>query len=61
MFTVHLLGNDESVIEASLEILMTLGGSSGRDGDKIRALAYQARRDRRTDPARRALLRGGAL
>jgi flavin reductase (DIM6/NTAB) family NADH-FMN oxidoreductase RutF len=37
VFVVHLLGNDDSLIEASLEIIMGLGGSSGRDGDKIGA------------------------
>ena len=37
VFAVHLLGNDESIIDASLEIIMGLGGSSGRDADKISA------------------------
>jgi len=41
VFVVHLLGNDDAVIESSLEILMTLGGSSGRDGDKIDKLRTQ--------------------
>jgi flavin reductase (DIM6/NTAB) family NADH-FMN oxidoreductase RutF len=39
LFAMHLLGNDEDVIEASLRILMVLGGSSGRDGDKIASLS----------------------
>jgi flavin reductase (DIM6/NTAB) family NADH-FMN oxidoreductase RutF len=42
VFAVHLLGNDDAIIDASLEILMTLGGSSGRDGDKIGALRTRA-------------------
>jgi len=37
VFAVHLLGNDERIIEASLKIIMGLGGSSGRDGDKVSA------------------------
>ena len=32
---VHFLAADESLIDTSLEILMGLGGSSGRDGDKL--------------------------
>jgi flavin reductase (DIM6/NTAB) family NADH-FMN oxidoreductase RutF len=39
IFCMHLLGNDPDIIDASLNILMTLGGSSGRDGDKISDLA----------------------
>src|SRR5712671_1196730 len=39
VFVVHLLGNDPSIIDASLEIIMGLGGSSGRDGDKMSAFA----------------------
>jgi flavin reductase (DIM6/NTAB) family NADH-FMN oxidoreductase RutF len=35
VFAVHLLGNGDGVIGSSLEIIMGLGGSSGRDGDKI--------------------------
>jgi len=38
VFAMHLLCNDEDVIEESLRILMVLGGSSGRDGDKISSL-----------------------
>jgi len=38
VFCMHLLGNDPAIIEKSLEILMTLGGSSGRDGDKLGSL-----------------------
>jgi flavin reductase (DIM6/NTAB) family NADH-FMN oxidoreductase RutF len=37
-FAMHLLSNDEGIVETSLEILMTLGGSSGREGDKMSAL-----------------------
>jgi flavin reductase (DIM6/NTAB) family NADH-FMN oxidoreductase RutF len=32
---MHFLAADESVLDKSLEILMGLGGSSGRDGDKL--------------------------
>ncbi|WP_017934967.1 flavin reductase family protein [Nocardioides sp. Iso805N] len=35
IFVMHLLSAEDDQIEKSLEILMTLGGSSGRDGDKI--------------------------
>jgi len=38
VFAMHLLGNSEAIIDKSLEILMVLGGSSGRDGDKISQL-----------------------
>jgi flavin reductase (DIM6/NTAB) family NADH-FMN oxidoreductase RutF len=38
VFAMHLLCNDEDVIEESLRILMVLGGSSGRDGDKMSSL-----------------------
>jgi flavin reductase (DIM6/NTAB) family NADH-FMN oxidoreductase RutF len=34
-FAVHLLGNDPDILDASLAIIMGLGGSSGRDGDKL--------------------------
>ncbi|MER6972176.1 flavin reductase family protein [Nocardioides sp. NPDC057767] len=35
IFVMHLLSAEDDQIEESLEILMTLGGSSGRDGDKL--------------------------
>jgi flavin reductase (DIM6/NTAB) family NADH-FMN oxidoreductase RutF len=35
VFAMHLLGNDEDLLDASLQILMVLGGRSGRDGDKL--------------------------
>jgi len=35
IFVMHLLTAEEEYIEDSLTILKTLGGSSGRDGDKI--------------------------
>ncbi|AZG45520.1 flavin reductase family protein [Gordonia insulae] len=35
VFAMHMLSAGEDEVDASLEILMTLGGSSGRDGDKI--------------------------
>ncbi len=38
IFAMHLLCADEDVIDESLRILMTLGGSSGRDGDKLATL-----------------------
>ena len=38
VFVMHLLSNDEDIIDESLRILITLGGSSGRDGDKIASL-----------------------
>lgn len=37
-FAMHLLGNSPAIIDRSLEILMVLGGSSGRDDDKIAKL-----------------------
>ena len=39
VFVAHLLGNAPDVIDDSLNILMTLGGSSGRDGEKLTNLA----------------------
>jgi flavin reductase (DIM6/NTAB) family NADH-FMN oxidoreductase RutF len=39
VFAMHLLCNDEDVLEESLRILMVLGGSSGRDGDKLSTLS----------------------
>jgi flavin reductase (DIM6/NTAB) family NADH-FMN oxidoreductase RutF len=38
VFAMHLLGNAPDLMERSLEILMTLGGSSGRDGEKMSGL-----------------------
>ncbi len=38
LFCMHLLGNRPEIIDKSMEILMTLGGSSGRDNDKISQL-----------------------
>lgn len=38
VFAMHMLSAGEGEIDNSLEILMTLGGSSGRDGDKISKL-----------------------
>jgi flavin reductase (DIM6/NTAB) family NADH-FMN oxidoreductase RutF len=37
IFIMHLLGNGE-LLDVSLDILMTLGGSSGRDSDKLSSL-----------------------
>ncbi|HUZ08752.1 MAG TPA: flavin reductase family protein [Acidimicrobiales bacterium] len=37
VFAMHLLGNDPDVIESSMALIMGLGGSSGRHGDKIGA------------------------
>jgi flavin reductase (DIM6/NTAB) family NADH-FMN oxidoreductase RutF len=39
VFVAHILGNAPDVIDDSLNILMTLGGSSGRDGEKLTDLA----------------------
>jgi flavin reductase (DIM6/NTAB) family NADH-FMN oxidoreductase RutF len=38
VFAMHMLSADPEEIDKSLEILMVLGGSSGRDGDKISQL-----------------------
>jgi flavin reductase (DIM6/NTAB) family NADH-FMN oxidoreductase RutF len=38
IFVMHMLSADPAEIDKSIEILMTLGGSSGRDGDKIARL-----------------------
>lgn len=38
VFTLHVLGSSTDLLDASLEIIRTLGGSSGRDGDKIAPL-----------------------
>lgn len=40
-FAMHLLGNSPELIDASLDILMALGGSSGRDGDKLGKLRHR--------------------
>jgi flavin reductase (DIM6/NTAB) family NADH-FMN oxidoreductase RutF len=39
LFAVHLLGGDEDALGASLAIIQGLGGSSGRDGDKLGGFA----------------------
>jgi flavin reductase (DIM6/NTAB) family NADH-FMN oxidoreductase RutF len=41
IFAMHLLGNSDEIIDKSLEILMVLGGSSGRDDDKMSKLRYK--------------------
>jgi flavin reductase (DIM6/NTAB) family NADH-FMN oxidoreductase RutF len=38
VFVMHVLSNDPEMIETSLAILMALGGSSGRDSDKLAGL-----------------------
>lgn len=38
IFVMHMLSAEDDQIDKSLDILMTLGGSSGRDGDKISKL-----------------------
>jgi flavin reductase (DIM6/NTAB) family NADH-FMN oxidoreductase RutF len=38
VFVMHMLSAGAGEIDASMDILMTLGGSSGRDGDKISQL-----------------------
>jgi flavin reductase (DIM6/NTAB) family NADH-FMN oxidoreductase RutF len=39
VFVAHVLGNAPEIIEESMQIFMALGGSSGRDGDKLADLA----------------------
>jgi flavin reductase (DIM6/NTAB) family NADH-FMN oxidoreductase RutF len=39
VFAMHVLGGSPEMIDTSLDILMTLGGRTGRDGDKMAALA----------------------
>jgi len=38
LFTIHLLSGEAEDLDASLEILKALGGSSGRDGNKLAQL-----------------------
>src|SRR6201996_2845535 len=38
IFVMHMLSADPDEVDKSIEILMPLGGSSGRDGDKISKL-----------------------
>ncbi|WP_019546587.1 flavin reductase family protein [Streptomyces sulphureus] len=38
IFVMHLLSAEDAQVDSSLEILKTLGGSSGRDGDKLSRL-----------------------
>lgn len=38
VFVMHVLGSAPDLLDESLEILMALGGSSGRDGDKLAGL-----------------------
>src|ERR1700710_2527543 len=35
VFVMHMLSAGPDEVDASMDIMMTLGGSSGRDGDKI--------------------------
>jgi flavin reductase (DIM6/NTAB) family NADH-FMN oxidoreductase RutF len=42
VFVMHVLSNDPDQLATSLEILMALGGSSGRDGDKLVGLETKA-------------------
>lgn len=42
VFVMHLLGNGPDLLQGSLDIIMGLGGSSGRDGDKISAFRTKA-------------------
>ncbi len=42
VFVMHMLSAEDDQVERSLEILMTLGGSSGRDGDKLSRLRSQS-------------------
>ena len=43
VFAMHHHGNDADMIQNSLDILMCLGGSSGRDGDKITDAALRTK------------------
>jgi flavin reductase (DIM6/NTAB) family NADH-FMN oxidoreductase RutF len=38
IFVMHMLSAGPDEVDASMDIMMTLGGSSGRDGDKIAKL-----------------------
>ncbi len=38
VFTIHVLASAADLVEASIEIIRSLGGSSGRDGDKLDGL-----------------------
>ena len=42
VFVIHVLGNSEELIDASIEIIKALGGRSGRDGDKFADLRVGA-------------------
>jgi flavin reductase (DIM6/NTAB) family NADH-FMN oxidoreductase RutF len=42
VFAVHLLSREPDMLAASLAIFMALGGSSGRDGDKLAKLATRS-------------------
>jgi flavin reductase (DIM6/NTAB) family NADH-FMN oxidoreductase RutF len=35
VFVIHVLGAADDLVDASVDIIRTLGGSSGRDGDKL--------------------------
>jgi len=41
VFVAHVLGSAAELVETSMEIFMRLGGSSGRDGDKLDELAIK--------------------
>ena len=38
VFTIHVLGASDSLLEPGVEIIRRLGGATGRDGDKMAAL-----------------------
>jgi flavin reductase (DIM6/NTAB) family NADH-FMN oxidoreductase RutF len=38
VFVIHVLGNAPELVDASIDIIKALGGSSGRDGDKLAGL-----------------------
>ncbi|WP_299950458.1 flavin reductase family protein [uncultured Modestobacter sp.] len=40
VFALHLLGASDELLPRSLRTIMTLGGSSGRDGDKLAGLDW---------------------
>ena len=60
VFAVHLLGADDDSIDASLAVIQGLGGSSGRDGDKLGGFSTRrASRARRSSSTRSATSRDG--
>ncbi len=42
VFVMHVLGKSDEMLDDSIEIIRSLGGSSGRDGDKLAHLRTKA-------------------